>query len=117
MTETLYHKDLGFPRNFVKPTGKVMLEWTRHALAEAEKDRYGRIPTWKCMTLNRFDVIEIGVVGGTISKYVLRGKLDDTNDAVVVLIPGTEKWRVKTIWINRRDDKHKTLDKSRYAAA
>jgi hypothetical protein len=34
------------------------------------------------------------------------------------LIPNGDKpWRCKTVWVNTKWDQHKTLDKSRYAAA
>lgn len=115
MTETLYHSSIRLPAGFKAPTGKVELRWTAHAKSECTKDRYAAIPQFKALTLKRFTVIEVGMVGGTVSKIVFRGRLDDTNDVVIVLIPnGSAPWTVKTAWINRRTDSHKTLDSSKY---
>jgi hypothetical protein len=114
-TETLYHSEIRLPRGFVAPTGRVELSWTRHADSERTKDRYAEIPKFKGLSLKRFSVVEVGMVGGTVSKIVFRGRLDDINDVVIVLIPnGNRPWTVKTAWINRKTDAHKTLDRSRY---
>lgn len=114
MNETLYHSSIRLPAGFVAPTGKVELRWTNHAKSECTKDRYAVIPQFKALTLKRFAVIEVGMTDGNVSKIVFRGRLDDTNDVVIVLIPGSREWTVKTVWINRRTDSHKTLDASKY---
>lgn len=115
MTETLWHSSIRLPANFVAPTGRVELSWTRHADSERTKDRYAEIPKFKGLTLKRFAVIEVGTEAGTVTKIVFRGRMDDTNDVVIVLIPnGNKPWTVKTAWINKRSDLHKTLDHSRY---
>jgi hypothetical protein len=115
MTETLWHSSIRLPANFKAPTQFVELRWTRHADSERTKDRYREIPRFKGLSLKRFRVIEVGTVDGTISKIVFRGKLDDTNDVVIVLIPnGARPWTVKTVWVNETNDSHKTLDHSRY---
>lgn len=114
-TETLYHSEIKLPAGFVAPTGKVELRWTSHARQEAAKDRYTNIPQFKALTLARFKVIEVGVVNGRVSKIVFRGRLDNTNDVVIVLIPnGTAPWTVKTVWVNKTNDLHRTLDRSKY---
>ncbi len=115
MSERLYHSSIRLPDGFVAPTGKVELRWTSHAKSEAVKDRYAAIPEFKALTLKRFQVIEVGVTNGRVSKIVFRGRLDDTNDVVIVLIPnGSKPWTVKTCWINRKTDTHRTLDNSKY---
>jgi hypothetical protein len=115
MTETLWHSSIRLPAGFKAPTHRVELNWTRHADSERTKDRYAEIPKFKGLSLKRFAVVEVGTVAGTVSKIVFRGRLDDTNDVVIVLIPNGERpWTVKTAWINRRTDSHKTLDASRY---
>lgn len=113
MTETLYHTELGLPAGFIKPTGKVQLRWTSHARQAAQSDRYGDIPMRDSMTLDWYDVVEVGMRNGQTSKIVFRGGMDKDNDIVIVLIPG-KVWTVKTAWINRKNDAHKTLDRSKY---
>lgn len=115
VTETLYHSEIRLPAGFVAPTQRVELSWTRHADSERTKDRYAEIPKFKGLSLKRFRVIEVGMIAGIVSKIVFRGKLDDTNDVVIVLIPnGNRPWTVKTAWINKANDTHKTLDRSKY---
>lgn len=115
MTETLWHSSIRLPAGFVAPTQRVELSWTRHADSERTKDRYAEIPKFKGLSLKRFSVIEVGTIGGRVSKIVFRGRLDDTNDVVIVLIPnGTRPWTCKTVWINKHNDSHKTLDSSKY---
>lgn len=114
-TETLYHSEIRLPDGFRSPGQRVELSWTRHADSERTKDRYAEIPKFRSLTLKRFKVIEVGMIAGKVSKIVFRGRLDDTNDVVIVLIPnGNRPWTVKTCWINKANDSHKTLDRSKY---
>jgi len=116
MSEILYHSDIVLPAGFVKPTGRVRLRWTSHALRAAKSDRYGDVPVQDTMTLEWYDVVEVGTRDGKVSKIVFRGGLNKTQDIVIVLIPGDEVWTAKTVWINEKNDAHHTLDRSRYAA-
>lgn len=115
--ETLFHSDLGLPKGFVPPTARVEINYGSHSRAEAMADRYGEIRLPKTLSLSRMKVIEVGVEDGRVSKILFRGRLDETRDLCIVLIPnGNKPWRCKTVWINLNTDQHKTLDKSRYAA-
>lgn len=109
----LYHAEIGLPRGFVKPTGRVPLRWTRHADAARRNDRYGDIRRFGSATLDRLTVIEVGIEAGNVAKILFRGKYTEKLDVCMVLIPGRE-WTVKTVWINERNDVHKTLDRSKY---
>lgn len=111
----LFHADIRLPEGFVAPTARVPLRWTRHADEARKNDRYGDIPRFKTATLRRLSVVEVGVENGKVVKILFRGRLDDTRDVCMVLIPGRE-WTVKTVWVNERNDAHKTLDRSRYVA-
>lgn len=118
--ETIYHADLGLPKGFVPPTERIEINYglhpDSHARAEAKADRYGEIRLPKTLSLHRMKVIEVGMVDGKISKILFRGRLDDRRDLCIVLIPnGNRPWRCKTVWVNTKWDKHKTLDRSRYA--
>jgi hypothetical protein len=119
MTETIYHADLGLPSDFVAPTHRIEISYgahpDSHARAEARADRYGEIRLPKTLSLKRMKVIEVGVEDGRISKILFRGRLDETRDLCIVLIPkGNKPWFAKTAWVNTTEDTHKTLDKSRY---
>lgn len=113
--EILYHKDIGFPANFRAPQQRVFLDYTHHALEAAADDRYGDMPILKGVDLSKVQVVELGVKDGRVSKMVVRGRLDQERDMILVLIPrGKQPWTVKTVWVNMRDDKHRTLDHSKY---
>jgi hypothetical protein len=115
--ETLYHMELGFPKNFNPPTGVHELEYSRHAVEATQDDRYGAIPVLKKMNVDRLKMVELGVQDGRVSKIVYRGTLDEERDMCIVVIPkpAGQKWFVKTVWINLRSDQHRTLDESKYA--
>jgi hypothetical protein len=111
----LYHADIRLPHGFRLPNRVVSLKWTNHATSARKDDRYGFIPAPTALNLGECRVIEVGVQGRRVAKVVVRVELDDDNDLVFVLIPGNV-WTVKTVWINERNDSHKTLDRSRYVA-
>lgn len=94
------------------PSKRVPLQWTQHAERE-RNDRYGQIPKVDSLPLSVFKPIEVETQGNKVVKLVVRGHLTKDLDAVFVLIPGPQ-YRVKTVWINQRDDTHCTLDRSRY---
>jgi hypothetical protein len=112
----LYHADIVLPAGFVAPTARVELAWTAHADSARKDDRYGEIPRFKTATLGRLQVIEVGMSGKRIDKILFRGRLDDTRDVCMVLIPG-KRWTVKTVWQNLRTDTHHTLDRSKYVSS
>ncbi|AXH49335.1 hypothetical protein HWB76_gp065 [Streptomyces phage Blueeyedbeauty] len=116
MNELLYHFEIGLPEGFQKPEQRVRINYGRHARKEAFQDRYGRIKLPSFVTLGRFQVIEVGMVGDKVSKILFRGRLDETRDLCIVLIPGVDNqpWFCKTVWVNKNNDKHKTLDTTRY---
>lgn len=118
MTNTrdgLYHAEVGLPERYRHPNSMVPVAYSNHARRAAGDDRYGSIPLPGVLHLTRFETVEVEISGGRVSKIVVRGPLDDTRDAVYVLIPNFGKrWFCKTVWVNLNSDQHKTLDKSRY---
>ena len=117
MTDTLklWHSSIRLPEWFTAPTQRVQLAWSQHAGDECKADRYGEIRQLKSLTLKRFQVIEVGTYGRQVTKILFRGSLDDSRDLCIVLVPnGNRPWRVKTAWVNVKDDTHKTLDHSKY---
>lgn len=111
---TLYHKDIRLPDGFTWPkSGTRMLAWTRHA-EDARYDERGIVPKSRKIDLTGTTVVEVEVLDGKVSKVVFRKSWSKGLDIVYVVIPG-RVWLVKTVWFNRSDDNHKTLDHSRYA--
>lgn len=112
----LFHADLGFPSAFNPPTGTRALQYTQHAQNAALDDRYGDIQLPSEINLDEMKLIEVGVTDGQVSKFLYRGKLDNWRDICIVAIPRPrgQKWIVKTVWINESNDRHRTLDPTKY---
>lgn len=107
----LYHKDIGFPKKmkFKEVTGLLP---SAHALREASSDRYGKIIIPTSFEPSTWEVIEIETVGGALHKIVARKSYNETLDIVMVFNPRDKI--IRTVWINEKNDLHKTLDKSAY---
>lgn len=111
----LFHSEIRLPDGFVAPTARVRLLWTKHADRARRDDRYGMIPRFETATLGNLRVIEVGMENGRIAKILFRGQMNADLDVCMVLMPTTRtSWTVKTVWINERNDSHKTLDRSKY---
>jgi hypothetical protein len=114
-----YHREIVLPAS-PEFAGKFGLVYSNHALGEAARDRYfkgalGQLPSVVKLTEDDPDRVEATFEGGQCVKLVIRVEFDDELDLVLVLIPAEEhSLRVKTLWFNQWDDKHATLDRSRY---
>ena len=108
----IYHKEIGFPRCYRRPVGKYATALSRHARTR-EVEKGFRVPA--IVDLSKFDVIEIEMSNGIVTKMVIRGEYSDWYDIVLVVIPRSHGLFVKTAWLNEWDDNHSTLDASKYA--
>ena len=108
----LYHKEIGFPpkMKFRKVEG---LTPSAHALRERDSDRYGKFDIPSEFDPATWDVIEVEVNNGALNKIVARKPIDEARDVVIVFLPLTRL--IKTVWVNEKNDLHKTLDKSAYS--
>lgn len=118
--EKTYHRDIGLPSNVTVPQRKVKCEHTGHSDRERWGDRYGVIPKVEEVDLTTADVVEVTTANNRISKLLVRvpHPEDETLDVVMAIRPGEDKrdpWRVVTNWLNKRNDTHQTLDRSKYA--
>ncbi len=114
MDTFLFHKDVYAPSLLFKPPGVLFLRYSRHALSAAHEDRYGDLTRHlrPKLYVDRDDIVEVECeVTGRIVKRVIRRQVDDHLDLVwVVKADGF----VKTVWGNRHDDRHPTLDRRKY---
>jgi hypothetical protein len=113
MLQNLYHADVFLPRRLKRPVFEGNLTYSAHALAEAENDRYGRIPLPAVFVALNATLIEVETApySGEVRKQVWRMPLDENRD--IVLVFGCDGF-VRTVWFNERRDTHKTLNRSRY---
>lgn len=125
MKNGTYHRDLpgGVPADAIKSFlgTKIQLAYSRHAMQEAVRDRYTNPNApWvapRHVLLSARDIVEAQVEDGVAIKAVVRVPLDLHRDIVLVLNQPDSDLRaaVRTLWINEANDKHSTLDKSKYA--
>jgi hypothetical protein len=103
----LYHFQLCIPRLYQRPVFEGALTYSRHALLEAESDRYGEVSLPERFAARGAKLIEVEAVDGVVVKQLWRQKLDETRDLVLAITPaGT----IKTVWVNEIKDTHRTLD-------
>lgn len=110
----LYHRDVYLPPTLKLPNGAFCLYYSKHAEDEAKRDRYGPIPLPAYISTNNADVIEVETNNYEVVKVVYRQRLDEKRDICLAVLIG-RKWTVKTVWINERNDTHKTLQVHKYA--
>jgi hypothetical protein len=114
-SETLYHKDIGFPDNLEMPRGFhpiMSLTYSSHANEEALSDKYGEIRLPQRVDVRKGTTVEVGVRNNVVSKLVIRFSYDANKDIVMVINPNDGF--VRTVWFNEKNDRHKTLDRSKY---
>lgn len=106
-----YHADLGIPSDAPEPIVGHCLTYSVHAHGAAVQDRVQhQLPC----ALPTFDLVEVellGQVGNEPVKWVVRCRLDSERELVLVI---TSEYMVKTVWVNRADDTHATLDRTKY---
>lgn len=108
----LYHFELGFPSSAQMHFGQMLLEYSTHARTAAQNDRYGDISLPLSLDTHQATVIEIEMFGNKTTKVLYRVPYNAQHDLMIALIP--DRRYVKTVWLNRKDDAHKTLEEWRY---
>jgi len=116
MNSYLFHAEVFMPERFRRPIFEGRLRYGAHALSEATRDRYGDIPLPEFFEACKAKLIEVefDVDHNNVCKQVWRQPLDDKRD--IVLVMGRDGF-VRTVWVNLRTDKHRTLDRAKYVRA
>ncbi len=107
----LYHKDIFMPPLRLG-NGMIKLNYSLHALDSAYNDRYDIIKLEECYNFSKAEIVEVEVKNGVAIKVVARFDYNDKYDLTIVVVPQTKI--VKTVWLNRKDDIHNTLDATKY---
>lgn len=107
----LYHFQLCIPHAYQKPVFEGELEYSGHAVREAENDRYGQISLPERFVARGARLIEVEAVDAVVVKQLWRQKLDESRDLVMAITPDGF---VRTVWVNTAADGHRTLDPRRY---
>ena len=118
MANKLFHRDVWFPgrivRQLAKLDGRRPLEYSHHATKACQSDRYGRIPQLRSLDMTNFEVVEVEEKNKQIVKLVGRIKFSENLDIVLAIMPRRGIMFVKTCWLNKTDDDHKTLRVNQY---
>lgn len=101
-----YNKAVYMPTVTFRDIETVLRYWP-HALEQAEQDRYGVIELPDTINLSRVELVEMEVVNNKIYKVVVRSHYNTQLDLVHVIL--LETMSVKTVWLNRKNDRHHTL--------
>ena len=110
MRDGLYHYTIGFPRVRL-PVGLLPLRYSKHAQREMLSDRYAIINPPATLDVGKAKIIELETFRGEAVKFVARIPHSPKHDLVLVVKPDGF---VKTVWLNERNDRHSTLNKSKY---
>lgn len=113
----LFHYQICMPSELKTPIFKGELKYTRHAQEAAQTDRYGLISLPKEVNFDNGLLIEAEAIKEASGKLfcfkqVWRVQYDETRDLCLVV---TNEGAVKTVWINERNDSHRTLKRYLYA--
>jgi hypothetical protein len=101
-------KSVKFPEVNVKDV-YVQLNYTNHAI---EKSEIRNIDLPKSVNLANWEIIEVTVLRNEITKIVVRKPYNHTHDLAIVII--LEDLIVPTVWLNHKNDTHKTLNLNNY---
>lgn len=109
----LFHIEQFMPAAYSQPIFEGKLKYSRHALKEAEGDKFGSItlPAFFKAADAKLIEVEFDEKEGTVVKQLWRQNLDDTRD--ILLAIGKDGF-VRTVWVNLQSDVHRTLNKSKY---
>ncbi len=111
-----YHKDIGFPEDVRLPPGtsqiiRLQYPHNAHAMQRADERKIERLP--RAIDLANINLFEIWVIGRTVQKIVFRMEYDEKTDIVMsVMVPSG---RVATMWLQDKNDHHRTLNRGLYA--
>ena len=108
----LFHYQVGFPKGLITKLGTIDLKYTGHALKASKDDRYGAMTLPKRLNTNKAQAVEVEIIRGMVTKIVYRADYNQELDIVLVV---NRDCLVYTVWFNRKDDDHSTLDESKYS--
>lgn len=117
-TPIKYHRDIYLPQSLELEALTILVcKNGQYALTEHARERAAekgvrlpeRIPFRECR------VVEVTTVRGRIQKFLVRFDHGDGHNDVCVSY--TREGRVATCYLNRKNDRHRTLDVRQYAVA
>ena len=120
MSSNLYHKEIGLPKGATNPWCDlpIRLVYSEHAKQAASNDRYGAVPLYGEIEFAPAEIIEVEYVDRKPVKAVCRIPSEDYSHLDIVLVLNApdlgQNAIVRTVWYNRRNDNHRTLNRHLY---
>jgi len=114
----LYHRDVYIPEGMrEKIPLSFRVEYSKHSLDEAENDRkrFGLkiLNLRRNLSFKEADIIEVETDSySNIIKVVFRERYNSEFDIVYAI--SLMDYKVKTIWLQKTDDFHNTLNRGKY---
>lgn len=110
----IYHRE---QKEFPDKVRKMVMagydvSYSNHAKRASKTDRYGKIFLPSKIYFSGEQVIEVEMNGDDVVKYLIRLPYTKKLDAIFAM---TNDNFVKTVWLNKNDDNHTTLDLSKYS--
>lgn len=110
-----FHREVYLPK-LKLPEGELQLSYTQHALDEAYSDQVETLP--RAIKTSEVEVVEVTTDRKLKpTKLLCRMALGSGRDICFVVLITLVGYTVLTTWTNRSNDRHATLDRSRYVPA
>lgn len=114
----LFHKDKGFPVEFVDRKPIFTLQYSKHAIENLKRYHYTHIPMRRVLNTEFCTLIELEMFERRlITKLVYRTRYNDRSDITYVLTPRYDfPALVRTVWINHSYDNHHSINLDKYVS-
>jgi hypothetical protein len=116
----VFHRDVYLPASLVTEVRSMdyaRLNYSRHAIREALEDGLGAQDLPQGLRLDDWVLIHVETWSGAPSGILVRRPLPRNPRLHIVLAVSFPRGDVKTVWVNRADDNHRTLDRTKYVSA
>jgi hypothetical protein len=117
MNPRVYHRDIYLPPALVAAVQRhdfAMLRYGKHATAAALDDCVPPRELPRSLLLADWRLIHVETTADRPSGILVRRPMQCDPRLHVVLAIGVPDMLVRTVWVNRANDHHRTLDRARY---
>lgn len=110
----MYHIDVYMPQQAYEYMSNriVMPTYSMHAVDKTTKSKYGNFTLPRIIDLSNWQLIEAEIIDSKLHKILIRKNIDEYRSLCLVLL--TQRYFVKTAWINLISDNHSSLERSHY---
>lgn len=115
-----FHRDIYLPVELIAQVRAVnysRLSYSKHAAGAAMDDGLRPADLPLSLSLDEWTVVHIETWSCRPTGVLLRRPLAARPHLHLVIAVSVPDCRVKTVWVNRADDNHCTLDRARYVPA